>query len=103
MDAARSWNQSSVRLHHSTGFFNRLKRYSANTAPNTSYEHEQTSESETDLLIPYVSDDDDDSDDEANSNNEPGSFGHCWHCDAPLPLPTSEETNVNCLECQFPN
>ncbi|KAI4672870.1 uncharacterized protein J4E78_001373 [Alternaria triticimaculans] len=97
------------------GFLDRLKCYvryatgeyfdseSANTAPNTSYEHEQTSESETDLLIPYVSDDDDDSDDEANSNNDAGSFGHCWHCDAPLPLPTSDETNVDCLECQFPN
>ncbi|KAI4608159.1 hypothetical protein J4E83_009342 [Alternaria metachromatica] len=78
-------------------------KQSANTAPNTSYEHEQTSESETDLLIPYVSDDDDDSDDEADSNNEPGAFGHCWHCDAPLPLPTADGANVNCLECQFPN
>ncbi|KAI4646934.1 hypothetical protein J4E93_005158 [Alternaria ventricosa] len=70
------------------GLFDRLKCY--------------TSESETDLLIPYVSDDDDE-DEEEDSDHEPDAFGHCWHCDAPLPLPTSDETNVDCLECQFPN
>ena len=80
-------------------------KQSANTAPNTSYEHEQTSDSETDLLIPYVSDGEEEEEEEEEevSDNEPGPFGHCWHCDAPLPLPTSDETNVNCLECQFPN
>jgi hypothetical protein len=66
------------------------------TKQATSPTPEQNSESETDLLIPYVSDNEDDV-------TEASSFGHCWHCDAPLPLPTSNESSVDCLECQFPN
>jgi hypothetical protein len=70
----------------------------AKSRPKGPSNTERTPKSETELLIPYVSDDDD-----SDTEDEDASFGHCWNCDAPLPPPTPSKFTVECIECQFPN